>query len=420
MAYAAIRDKVVASALSYVGLTGGTDTGDDQFIQYYNKICGTNFSVSTTPWCAIFVTYNLRMMNVPTWVCPNFAGCGTVIREFLSPTGFAKDPKKYTPKPGDLIFFHWTGSQYPYDHVGLVEKVVGNTVYTIEGNTYGGYSKCGVRHKSYSLTSANIAKYGAIPYESIDSLDNPFPVPTLVKNGSTGTGAYWVQFELKMIQKYSIDLDGAFGPASEAALKKFQAANKLDADGVAGSATIKALQESHKKLITPTPVTPTTPTTPSTGGSTNTSEGSDKDATQEICDATMNTKIKLFQTWLNNKYTSGLKIDGIWGPASRKAAIKAFQTELNKQNKAGLTVDGIWGPKTKAKAEVLYSGAQGQLTMIAQGMLYANGYDVGALDGVFGANMLSAVKRFQTDFRIGTVFNRGSVNANTWEWLFKK
>lgn len=419
MAYAAIRDKIVAAAMKCVGLVGGTGTGDDEFIRYYNNLCGTNFSLSSTPYCAIFVTYHLRTNNVPTWVCPNFAGCTTINREFLIPTKFGKDPSSYTPKPADLIFFNWNGQRDgTFHHVGFVEKVVGNTVYTAEGNS----TNSTVRHKSYSTSSVYIAGYGALPYESIDSLDNPFPVPTLVKNGSTGVGAYWVQFELKMIQKYSIDLDGAFGPASEAALKKFQAANKLDTDGIAGSATIKALQESHKKLITPTPVTPvipTTPTTPSTDSST-TSEGSDKDATQEICDATMNTKIKLFQTWLNNKYKSGLAVDGIWGPASRKAAIMAFQTELNTQNKAGLTVDGIWGPKTKAKAEVLYSGAQGQLTMIAQGMLYANGYDVGGLDGVFGANMLSAVKRFQTDYRIGTVFNRGSVNANTWEWLFKK
>ena len=42
----------------------------------------------------------------------------------------------YEPRPGDIIFFDWDdgGQDGSSDHVGIVEKVVGNTITIIEGN----------------------------------------------------------------------------------------------------------------------------------------------------------------------------------------------------------------------------------------------------------------------------------------------
>lgn len=57
------------------------------------------------------------------------------------------------PKPGDQIFFGSSTSDV--DHTGLVEKVEGNTVYTIEGNT----SEM-VARRSYSLSNGYIVGYG--------------------------------------------------------------------------------------------------------------------------------------------------------------------------------------------------------------------------------------------------------------------
>ena len=113
-------------------------------------------------------------------------------------------------------------------------------------------------------------------------------------------------------------------------------------------------------------------------------------------------------------------MDGVYGPITKKSAIIALQTELNKQYNRKLSVDGIWGPKTKAACETLKLGAKGNLTTIAQGMLYVNGYDAGGFDGEFGPNMLSAVKRFQTNNNIGNIFTRGYVNTATWEKLMTK
>lgn len=431
--YSKYRNKVVASALSYVGLVGGVGTGDDLFINFYNRLCGTSFSVSTTPWCAIFATYNLRVCDVPTWVCPSFAGCGTINDNFITPNGFNRDPKTYTPLPGDLVFFKWTGSTNRFDHVGLVEKVVGNTLYTIEGNTRGGYSECGVRHKSYDTSSSVIVRYGAIPYESIETLENPFPVPTAASKGTKGSAAYWLQFELKMIQKLDISIDGAFGPATESALKTFQTKNSLTVDGILNTTTIECLKKRtttgtsvypKPSQVAPRPIAPK----PSTSGNTTTNTGSTTTTTpkpsttvkEEIDANTKSAKIKLFQTWLNRTYNRGLLVDGEYGPKTRKASVYALQTELNKQYNCKLAVDGEWGPLTKAASETLKFGSQGNLTTLAQGMLYVNGYDAGGFDGKFGPNMLAAIKRFQKANNIGTVFTQGYVTPAAWEKLYSK
>ena len=45
-------------------------------------------------------------------------------------------------KHGDIIFFDWADSNDgKADHVGIVEKVENNTIYTIEGNTKGDVCK---------------------------------------------------------------------------------------------------------------------------------------------------------------------------------------------------------------------------------------------------------------------------------------
>lgn len=67
------------------------------------------------------------------------------------------------PQPGDQIFFTRDGGKTMY-HTGMVEKVAGGRVYTIEGNTSSaaGVVENGgaVRDKSYPLTYSQIGGYG--------------------------------------------------------------------------------------------------------------------------------------------------------------------------------------------------------------------------------------------------------------------
>ena len=65
------------------------------------------------------------------------------------------------PKPGDQIFFSTAHSKSNVSHTGLVEKVDGSKVYTIEGNT-----SDRVARRSYYLSDSYIVGYGRPAYDA--------------------------------------------------------------------------------------------------------------------------------------------------------------------------------------------------------------------------------------------------------------
>lgn len=101
--------------------------------------------------------------------------------------------------------------------------------------------------------------------------------------------------------------------------------------------------------------------------------------------------ISAVQAWAN------AKVDGIFGPETKKCIVKRYQSALNEQFSAGLAVDGIFGAKTKAATVNVKKGAQGIITMCIQAALICRAYDTGGFDGIFGFKTLSAVKAFQAN-----------------------
>jgi len=86
-----------------------------------------------TPWCAAAVSAAFYKAGLSS-IFPCHAYCPTIAQR-------AKDMKifktrDYVPSPGDAILFTYDGGASP-GHVGIVEKVNGKTIVTIEGN----YSK---------------------------------------------------------------------------------------------------------------------------------------------------------------------------------------------------------------------------------------------------------------------------------------
>lgn len=70
---------------------------------------------------------------------------------------------------------------------------------------------------------------------------NPYTQPTTtVKNGMTGTGVKWLQWEL-VEAGYKITIDGDFGNKTMEALKAFQQSCKITVDGLCGPTTRKYL-----------------------------------------------------------------------------------------------------------------------------------------------------------------------------------
>ena len=78
------------------------------------------------------------------------------------------------PQPGDQIFFTYTNGR-TMAHTGIVERVAGGRVYTIEGNTSGASGVIanggGVCRKSYPLDYARIGGYGRPDYSIVQEDD---------------------------------------------------------------------------------------------------------------------------------------------------------------------------------------------------------------------------------------------------------
>ncbi len=116
-------------------------------------------------WCAMFVSWCANQAGVSTDIIPKFHSCTAAMNWFKThavwyPRG------NYTPAPGDIILF--TNDGITAAHVGIVYKVDGSKVYTIEGNTSGGSTLVanggGVAKKSYALTYSKIIGYAHPKY----------------------------------------------------------------------------------------------------------------------------------------------------------------------------------------------------------------------------------------------------------------
>lgn len=129
-----------------------------------------NYPKNGYAWCDVFVDWVYvmafgadlawKMTGQPMKGCG--AGCSWSVKYYQS------IGRWYTnPKPADQIFFKDSGGS-PY-HTGIVERVSGNRVFTIEGNTTssdGVVADGGcVVGKSYALTDSRIAGYGRPRWE---------------------------------------------------------------------------------------------------------------------------------------------------------------------------------------------------------------------------------------------------------------
>ena len=142
--------EIVTVALSQLGNVGG---------QPYWSWYGFE---SRVDWCACFVSWCANECGyLDAGVIPKFASCSIGIQWFRE-RGLWQDGS-YEPRPGDLIFFDWDdedeGQDGAADHVGIVEKVEGGNVYTVEGN-----SGNACRERQYAIGHAEIYGYGTPAY----------------------------------------------------------------------------------------------------------------------------------------------------------------------------------------------------------------------------------------------------------------
>lgn len=124
------------------------------------------------PWCAAYVVWCFRHSGNSRCI----SGCSShLVSDWVA---WAKRKGKWssTPHPGDLVIFHWAGSRYRYDHIGIVYKVHGKrNIETYEGNTSGGTGgalKCRHVHRTsgivgYCHTNVEGASGSGVDFDKI-------------------------------------------------------------------------------------------------------------------------------------------------------------------------------------------------------------------------------------------------------------
>lgn len=218
-------DKVLDIALNEVGYKEGannhTKYGDEM-----HKIQPSNMD-KNAPWCDAFVDWCfVQAFGAPM---AKKVLCGDFDDYTWNSIALYKKADRWTTKPskGSQIFFGGSG------HTGLVYKVTGNTVYTVEGNKADAVRKC-----SYKISDSSIVGYGLPKYNLVqgtiqeDVQKDEYDMPE-IKKGSKG----------KAVKIWQVicgaTIDGDFGNATLAATKEFQKAHNLTVDGIVGPKTWK-------------------------------------------------------------------------------------------------------------------------------------------------------------------------------------
>lgn len=264
--------KVVEQAKAWLGLKE-SDGSHKSIIDIYNahKPLARGYAVKyTDAWCATFVSAVAIKLGY-TDLIPTECSCTKMI-ELLKGIGSWVENDAYVPKPGDIMFYDWddsgkgdnTGSS---DHVGIVEKVTGDTITVIEGN----YSNS-VKRRTIKVNGKTIRGYGVPKYDaekvatetytqtqfirdvqeacgaSVDGIAGP---ETISKTVTLSEIKNRKHAAVKPVQKrlYALGYtkvgkaDGVAGPLFTAAVVAFQEDNRCWVDGeiTAGNKTWKKL-----------------------------------------------------------------------------------------------------------------------------------------------------------------------------------
>ena len=201
----------------------------------YCKDMGYNYRIE---WCACFISWLAEKLGI-TDIIPVDMSCNSQIKKFKN-MGVWHTDRNF--QSGDIIYYDWDrlGDSKPADHVGIVEKVVGNTLTVIEGNN-GNYPNDRVRRREIASDSSLIFGYARPKYPvtgSANGSDVDISLPT-IRKGDTGVAVKILQLAL-VAYEYNIGkygADGDFGSDTESAVRQFQKNSEIEVDGIVGRDT---------------------------------------------------------------------------------------------------------------------------------------------------------------------------------------
>lgn len=162
--------ELIKLAQSWVGKKE-SDGSFKSIIDIYNahKPLARGYKVKYTDhWCATFISALAIQCNA-TNIIPTECGCGQMIALFQKLGCWVEDDS-YVPSVGSILFYDWGDSGKGdctgwSDHVGIVEKVSGNTITVIEGN----YNEA-VKRRNITVNARYIRGYG-VPKYDVEKVD---------------------------------------------------------------------------------------------------------------------------------------------------------------------------------------------------------------------------------------------------------
>lgn len=228
-------EKILQTASNEIGYKEGTG----------NKTkYGKAYGLDGVAWCVIFQWWVFQAAGLSSL----FYGGGKVA-SCSAVRAYAKKNGQWVTswyKPGDLVILDFPKTGCETDHIALVEKVNGNVLTTIEGNTSSGASGSqsngdGVYRKQRNVFLVNGAYRPAYDTSAPKAIKKVSVSCGQVEPGSVGGHVRAVQALLNANLNAGLSIDGEYGPKTAAAIKKFQTSKKLSPDGIAGKDTWAAL-----------------------------------------------------------------------------------------------------------------------------------------------------------------------------------
>lgn len=382
------RERIVLIGSCFLGYREGRNN---------DNIFGDWYGIPNQPWCAMFVSYCMNKAGVLPNVVKKFASCSIGWKWFRS-KGQTRN-RGYIPQKGDIIFFDWEPEKGDgIDHVGIVNNVNGEYIYTLEGN-----HDDQVNIYKYHINDARIYGYAVPDYTGEEIIENnpseSYTNKPLVYKGKTGETVKYIQN--KLINKgYFLGrtgADGIFGFQTEKAVRQFQIDSNLSADGIIGPLTWEKLED------------PTIVISSSYPGSI------------IGMGARGENVVKIQRELIRRGYNVPGGADGQYGSGCREI-VKKFQSD------SGLEIDGVVGKRTwdalfpilalhlPYPGNIITMGARGENVVRIQQRLMSLGYNVpGGADGQYGSGCREMVKKFQGD---NCLEIDGDVGENTWNTLF--
>ena len=354
------RNAVMKQAQSWIGCKE-SDGSHKKIIDVYNshKPLARGYKVKyTDSWCAAFVSA-VSIKCGYTAIIPTECSCPQMI-ELFKDLGEWVESDSYKPSAGDIILYDWddsgsgdnTGTP---DHIGIVEKVSGNTITIIEGN-----KGDAVARRTIQVNGVTIRGYGVPKYDG-SGASSGSSGSSSSSNGSGNTASY----------KVKINTPSGVNVRSGAGTKY--------------------------GILTAIPNGTTVTISKTSGDWGCTSYGGKKG-------------------WICLDYTKKVTSSSSSSSSSKfnkSAWVRELQEECNAQGFSNQTVDGKEGPNTLAGCPLVKEGASGGITKLIQEYLIAHGYSCGSAgaDGKFGSGTAVAVRAYQKDHGLSV---DGDVGPKTW------